>query len=129
MQWYPKVMHKDYTVGLNVTATGVDDPDQLCAARSATIPAIVALRSIKLVDQQSMQSDPEKRKKPVWEIKRRLAEDGARPVIFYPRGGTCRQPYVKGADHHGQQHLQWVAHGRRLARQVAVLVLLAVAGC
>ena len=102
---------------------------ELCAARSATIPAIVALRSIKLVDQQSMQSDPEKRKKLVWEIKRRLAEDGARPVISYPRGGTCRQPYVKGADHHGQQHLQWVAHGRRLARQVAVLGLLAVAGC
>ena len=70
MQWYSKVMRKDYTVGLNVTATGVDDPDQLCAARSATIPAIVALRSIKLVDQQSMQSDPEKRKKLVWEIKR-----------------------------------------------------------
>jgi integrase/recombinase XerD len=28
--------------------------------------------------------------------RRRLAEDGARPVIFYPRGGTCRQPWVKG---------------------------------
>ena len=26
----------------------------------------------------------------------RLAQDGARPVIFYPRGGTCRQPWVKG---------------------------------
>jgi len=25
-----------------------------------------------------------------------LAEDGARPVIFYGRGATCRQPYVKG---------------------------------
>jgi peptide/nickel transport system substrate-binding protein len=22
--------------------------------------------------------------------------NGARPVIFYPRGGTCRQPWVKG---------------------------------
>jgi len=28
VQWYPKVMRKDYTVGLNVTETGVDDPDQ-----------------------------------------------------------------------------------------------------
>jgi hypothetical protein len=27
---------------------------------------------------------------------RKLAEDGARPIIFYPRGGTCSQPYVKG---------------------------------
>jgi hypothetical protein len=31
-----------------------------------------------------------------WEIERQFAEDGARPVIFYPRGGTCRQPWVKG---------------------------------
>jgi hypothetical protein len=26
---------------------------------------------------------------------RRLAEDAVRPVIFYPRGGTCRLPWVK----------------------------------
>jgi peptide/nickel transport system substrate-binding protein len=25
-----------------------------------------------------------------------LVEEGARPIIFYPRGGTCSQPYVKG---------------------------------
>jgi peptide/nickel transport system substrate-binding protein len=29
-------------------------------------------------------------------VERKLAEDGARPIIFYPRGGTCSQPYVKG---------------------------------
>jgi peptide/nickel transport system substrate-binding protein len=27
-QWYPKIMRKDYTVGLNVTEAGIDDPDQ-----------------------------------------------------------------------------------------------------
>jgi peptide/nickel transport system substrate-binding protein len=32
----------------------------------------------------------------VWQIERRLAEEGARPIIFYPRGGTCWQPQVKG---------------------------------
>src|SRR5262249_61293783 len=26
-QWYPKIMRKDYTVGLNITETAVDDPD------------------------------------------------------------------------------------------------------
>ena len=26
-QWYPKIMRKDYTVGLNLTGTLVDDPD------------------------------------------------------------------------------------------------------
>ena len=50
----------------------------------------------KLVDRQSMEADPEKRKQLVWEIERKLAEDDARPVIYYNRGATCRQPYVKG---------------------------------
>jgi len=29
-------------------------------------------------------------------IERILVEEGARPIIFYPRNGTCAQPYVKG---------------------------------
>jgi len=32
----------------------------------------------------------------VWEIERKLAEDGARPIIFYDRRATCWQPRVKG---------------------------------
>jgi peptide/nickel transport system substrate-binding protein len=32
----------------------------------------------------------------VWEIERRLAEDGARPIIFYNRFAYCWQPPVKG---------------------------------
>ena len=43
-----------------------------------------------------MQADPEKRKRIVWQLERILAETAIRPVIFYPAGGTCRQPWVKG---------------------------------
>ena len=50
----------------------------------------------KLIDQQSAEADPAKRKQLMWQIERRLAEDGARPIIFYPRGETCTQPYVTG---------------------------------
>jgi peptide/nickel transport system substrate-binding protein len=28
VQWYPKILRKDFAVGLNVSETGVDDPDQ-----------------------------------------------------------------------------------------------------
>jgi peptide/nickel transport system substrate-binding protein len=49
-----------------------------------------------LVDRQSVESNNEKLKRLVWEIKRKLVEDDARPVIFYPRGATCRHPQVKG---------------------------------
>jgi peptide/nickel transport system substrate-binding protein len=100
-QWYPKVMRKDYTVGLTVSENGLDDPDQqfyenfVCGAeRNYTgycSPEVDAL-----VDRQSMEADPEKRKKLVWEIERKLAEDGARPIIFYPVSGACWQPPFKG---------------------------------
>jgi peptide/nickel transport system substrate-binding protein len=50
----------------------------------------------KLIDQQSTEADQEKRKHLVWEIERKLAEDGARPIIFYDRRATCWQPQVKG---------------------------------
>jgi len=43
-----------------------------------------------------MEADQEKRKKLVWEIDRRLQEDGARPIIFHGREATCWQPRVKG---------------------------------
>jgi peptide/nickel transport system substrate-binding protein len=43
-----------------------------------------------------MEADPEKRRPLLFAIERKLAEDGARPIIFYDRRGTCRQPYVKG---------------------------------
>ena len=48
------------------------------------------------IDRQSTESYPEKRRELVWEIERTLAEDSARPIIFYPRSGTCRYPQVKG---------------------------------
>jgi peptide/nickel transport system substrate-binding protein len=101
VQWYPKIMRKDFAVGLNVSETGVDDPDQqfyenyVCGS-DRNYTGFCNPEVDKLIDRQSMESDVEKRKKLVWEIEWKLAEDAARPVIFYPRGATCRQPYVKG---------------------------------
>jgi peptide/nickel transport system substrate-binding protein len=99
--WFPKIYRKDYTIAINGTESGVDDPDQqfyenfVCGAvRNYT--GYCNPEVDKLIDRQSAEADREKRKQLVWEIERRLAEDGARPIIFYPRGGTCIQPYVKG---------------------------------
>jgi len=99
--WFPKVYRKDYMIGINGTESGVDDPDQqfyenfVCGAvRNYT--GYCNKEVDALIDQQSTEANVEKRKQLVWQIERRLAEDGARPIIFYPRGGTCAQPYVKG---------------------------------
>jgi peptide/nickel transport system substrate-binding protein len=50
----------------------------------------------KLFDRQSMEADEGERKKLVWEIEGKLAENGARPIIFYNRFAYCWQPQVKG---------------------------------
>ena len=49
-----------------------------------------------LIDQQSAETDPRKRKELVWQIERKLIEDAVRPIIFFMRQGTCWQPEVKG---------------------------------
>ncbi len=100
-QWYPTVMRKDYAIGLTVSENGLDDPDQqfyenfVCGSER-NYTGYCSPEVDKLVDQQSMETDAEKRRAIVWEIERKLAEDGARPAIFYPVSAACWQPYFKG---------------------------------
>jgi len=99
--WQPKVMRKDYTVAMNLTGNGLDEPDQnfyenfVCGAEG-NYNGYCNPEVDKLIDRQSMEADQEKRKKLVWEIERKLAEDGARPMIFYSGAANCWQPQVKG---------------------------------
>jgi len=99
--YYARVFKKDYTVGLNLTGSAVDDPDQnlyenyACGSlRNYTNYCNPAME--KLFDQQSMETDLEKRKKLVWEIDRQLQEDVARPIISHGEGAGCWHPHVKG---------------------------------
>jgi peptide/nickel transport system substrate-binding protein len=99
--WFPKMYRRDYKIGLNLTGGGVDDPDQQfyenygCGSpRNYTGYCSPELE--QLFDRQSTEADEGKRKKLVWEIERKLAEDGARPIIFYNRFAYCWQPQVKG---------------------------------
>jgi peptide/nickel transport system substrate-binding protein len=100
-QWYPTVMRKEYTLGVTVNETGLDDPDQMfyenyfCgSARNYT--GYCNAEVDKLIDRQSAETDPEKRRQIVWQIEKHLAEDGGRPIIFHPRGAICSYPEVKG---------------------------------
>ncbi len=99
--WYPKVQRKDFTVGMVVSENGLDDPDQqfyenfVCGAER-NYSGYCNPELDRLIDRQSMESDPEKRRQLVWQIERRLAEDNVRPVIFFARQAWCLQPRVKG---------------------------------
>ena len=98
--WHGRIARKDFIVALNLTGSGVDDPDQqfyenyVCGGqRNYTGYCDRAID--EMVDRQSAETDPEKRKRIVWEIDRKLQEDGARPIIMHARLATCWQPRVK----------------------------------
>ena len=99
--WFPRVMRKDYTVGVTVSEGGLDEPDQkfyetyACGAERNYTNYCNA-DTDALIDKQSMEADPDKRKKLVWDVERRLADDASRPVLLYSRFANCRQSYVKG---------------------------------
>jgi peptide/nickel transport system substrate-binding protein len=86
--WYPKVMRKDYTVGLNLTGNALDEPDHdfyenyACGA-VGDYNGYCNPEVDKLIDRQSAEADQKQREKLVWEIERKLADDGAPPIIFY----------------------------------------------
>lgn len=101
--WYARLARKDFTVGMNVQGTGIDDPDvqffenYLCGSqRNYTSYCNADLE--KLFHQQSRMKDIDARRKLVWEIDKRLQEDGARPVMYHEKDGTCWWPRVHGLE-------------------------------
>ena len=99
--WFPRVIRKDYTVGVTVAEGGLDEPDQkfyetyACGA-DRNYTGYCDAETDRLIYRQSMEADPQKRRKLVWEVERRLAEDASRPVLLYSRFATCMQPRLKG---------------------------------
>ena len=99
--WVPKLIRKDFAVGLNVLGTGVDDPDvvfyqnYVCNS-NRNYTGFCNHDWEKLVDQQSMEPDPEKRKQLVWKADYQLQQEEARPIIYHLRAATCWQPQLKG---------------------------------
>ena len=98
--WFPKVMRKDYIVGIT-GGQGGPDPDQNLQQLygcdgELNFSGYCSPEVDQLIDRQSREAAQEKRKQLVWEIERKLADDGARPIIFYDRRATCWQPWVNG---------------------------------
>src|SRR5262249_58848765 len=92
--WFPKIYRKDYKLGLNLTGVGVDDPDAqfyenyACGSqRNYTGYCNPELQ--KLFEQQSKETDQEKRKRLVWEIDRQCG--GTTTGIRYQKS-TCPYP-------------------------------------
>src|SRR5438067_3626819 len=82
-QWYPKMQRTDYAVALTLTGTLVDDPDATLCENYAcggvgNYNGYCNPEIDRMIEQQSIEADHEKRKRLVWEIERRLTEDDAK---------------------------------------------------
>jgi len=99
--WYARLLKKDYQVGVNVQGVGIDDPDvvlfeNFACGSERNYTAYCDKDITALLLRQSQIADFTARRKLVWEIDRKLQEDGARPVIMHNRASTCWWPRVKG---------------------------------
>lgn len=99
--WYTKIQRKDYSVGMNLTGLGVDDPDtnfyeNFHSTSDRNYTAYKNPEVDAMIEKQSAELDPAKRKQLVWEVEKKLIEDGARPVINQNVANTCWTPQLKG---------------------------------
>ena len=99
--WFPKVARRDYMLGINQTGIGVDDPDaqfyeNYACGSERNYTGYCNEDIDALFDRQSAELDQEKRKRLVWDIDRKLQEDGARPILYHNQFATCWQKDVKG---------------------------------
>jgi peptide/nickel transport system substrate-binding protein len=99
--WVPKLIRKDFAMGLNVLGTAVDEPDvyfyqNYVSASKRNYPGYNDPEFDKLVDQQSQELDPVKRKQLVQDADYLLQKGFGRPIIYHLRAATCWQPQLKG---------------------------------
>jgi peptide/nickel transport system substrate-binding protein len=111
--WFAKIARGEYTVGLNLTAAALDDPDvnfyeNYACGSERNYTKYCNPEVEKLIDQQSRETDLARRRKLVWNVEKRLAEDVARPIIAQGVTGLCWQPYVKNfVLHHNSLYNNW----------------------
>jgi peptide/nickel transport system substrate-binding protein len=99
-QWVPKLIRRDYQIGVSQVGNGVDDPDQNYpenyACGSRTYMDYCNKEVDAMIHAQSAERDPEKRKKIAWEIDKKLTSEAVRPMLYYMYGATCYRPGLKG---------------------------------
>lgn len=119
--WFPRVIRKDYTVGVTVSEGGLDEPDQkfyetyLCAA-DRNYPRLLQSRN-RRADRSAVYGSRSGEAPQLRLGYRPPARAGCLPtgaVVF-----TVCDLRAAAAQRTDQQPLQWLPYGRRMARKIA----------
>jgi peptide/nickel transport system substrate-binding protein len=99
-QYFPALARREYQIGANLTASGIDDPDGYlyenykCGA-SRNYTDYCSEEMDRLIDGQSAELNRDKRLKLNWDIQRKLENDVARPMLGWRNEYFTRWPYVR----------------------------------
>ena len=99
-QWHPLATRREFQIAANLTGLGVDDPDanfyeNYACGSSRNYGDYCDEQVMRLIDQQPQETDPQKRLALVWQIQKKLEEDGARPTMGWRVDRFAHHPYVK----------------------------------
>jgi peptide/nickel transport system substrate-binding protein len=105
VQWYSTMTRREFTLAIGVSGIGLDEPD-------AALVEHFTCRSIRnytnycsepidtLIERQSQELDPAKRKVIVADILKRLEQDAVRPVVAWLMDDYTHWSHVKGLTAH-----------------------------
>src|SRR5713101_8409858 len=99
-QFFPALARRDYQIGANLTASGIDDPEGFLyenyrCGSSRNYTDYCSEEMDKLIDLQSQELDRAKRLTRVWDIQRKLEADVARPMLGWRNEYFTQWSYVK----------------------------------
>ena len=121
--WHSKVTRKDYTIGMNNTGSGVDDPDQqffenyACGSPRNYSAYCNPELDKKFVEQSMMTRPGEAQEAGLGDRQAAAGGRGAADHLPHPQR-HLHAALCQGRDADGQQHLQRLALRGRLARQI-----------
>ena len=120
--WFPALARRDYLIGANLTARGIDDPDvyfyenfKCGTSRNYTDYCNEAVD--RLIDQQSQELDRDKRQKLVWQIQTQARVRRGPPHAGLAQG-VLHPVALREEPRRAQLAVQLGPHAGRLARQV-----------
>jgi len=108
-QWFPLLTRREYQVAVNVTGLGLDDPDatfyeNYTCGSPRNYTDYCDARVTVLIDRQSQELDPKRRRELVREIQRLLERDAARPVLSWRLDNFVQAPSVRNLVPHQVEH-------------------------